>query len=400
MDELEADNEITLDEVRALRKEATFDVPQVESVPEPPEITRQKLIEAQITEEMRRAKEELSELLMIPPSELDYTYPDRPELPESAIFGFSIGEKIVSGQPTGHPAIIVYTTKKLPESDIMPARRVPKRYRGFETDVVESTLGRTFSAEDIRSGRNIRHTADESATLGAIIWDQQATTGDILYLLSCAHVLARGNTSQNQPCKKGDTIANTFFLLQWKVGELSFWTDLQIPSIQPPPGSPIDKWPPNLADCAVARLTTKKVTLESECGYSYQHNLHHHNTGTRVKKCGIASGSTRGTILRDGSNFDKLIRAYCDNTKRDCSGNGIPARYKGLIEIVGDGGSDFAIPGDSGALVVEESTDRPVALITGGNADEHIAYAMPLSTGFNALSDVSGIEFSFIPPLV
>jgi hypothetical protein len=81
--------------------------------------------------------------------------------------------------------------------------------------------------------------------------------------------------------------------------------------------------------------------------------------GMRVIKSGRTTGVTRGVIKATHVNGVQVN--YSDtHTPR-------VATFNSAITIIGDEGQPFSNPGDSGALILEEATGRPVALLFAGD---------------------------------
>src|SRR5437764_13034198 len=65
------------------------------------------------------------------------------------VHAVGIGAKIVGGQPTSEPSIIVFVVKKKPLSELAPEEVIPEEIDGVTTDVYESDIPR-IQAEDKR----------------------------------------------------------------------------------------------------------------------------------------------------------------------------------------------------------------------------------------------------------
>lgn len=89
----------------------------------------------------------------------------------------------------------------------------------------------------------------------------------------------------------------------------------------------------------------------------------------RVIKSGRTTGVTRGTITATNVNG---VQVNYGNVQ-----NQIIATFIDTIEIVGDGNRPFSSPGDSGSVILEESTGRPVALLFAGDGRTTTACNLP-----------------------
>jgi hypothetical protein len=54
-------------------------------------------------------------------------------------------------------------------------------------------------------------------------------------------------------------------------------------------------------------------------------------------------------------------------TWRSTASRSTIAEFDGCIEIEGEGGQSFSMPGDSGAVILEEETGHPSALLFAGD---------------------------------
>lgn len=63
------------------------------------------------------------------------------------VVGHGIGPKVVDGKETANLAIRVFVTEKVPKSELGGGERIPKRFEGFETDVIERSQPRLEAAD-------------------------------------------------------------------------------------------------------------------------------------------------------------------------------------------------------------------------------------------------------------
>ncbi len=81
--------------------------------------------------------------------------------------------------------------------------------------------------------------------------------------------------------------------------------------------------------------------------------------GMRVIKSGRTTGVTRGTIT--AVRVNGVVVNYGTRTSPRL------ATFNDTIQIVGQDGQPFSMPGDSGSVVLEETSGRPVALLFAGD---------------------------------
>jgi hypothetical protein len=118
----------------------------------------------------------------------------------------------------------------------------------------------------------------------------------------------------------------------------------------------------NLFDAAIAVVRDRsKIQLGTILGISnYTPKLKTPVPGMKVIKSGRTTGVTTGTVTGVGVG---LVRVKYEP-------QGAPsfiASFDRCIQIVGDGGRSFSAPGDSGSVILEAATGRPVALLFAGN---------------------------------
>ena len=117
----------------------------------------------------------------------------------------------------------------------------------------------------------------------------------------------------------------------------------------------------NRFDAALAAVTDDEaIALGSILGISnYDPDIHVPRPGMAVVKSGRTTGITRGTVTAVGVNGVQV------NYGTDS--NPIIATFNETIEIVGSTGQPFSLPGDSGSVILEDKTGRPVALLFAGD---------------------------------
>ena len=124
------------------------------------------------------------------------------------VVGIGVGYKIVGGETTQDPAILVLVKEKVPDKQLLSRHRVPKTLNEVPTDVVEvgevKLLGMKIERErPAKPGMSIGHYKISAGTFGALVKDQ--TTGEPL-ILSNNHVLANATDGYDGRANIGDAI--------------------------------------------------------------------------------------------------------------------------------------------------------------------------------------------------
>jgi hypothetical protein len=256
------------------------------------------------------------------------------------IVGVGIGERHIGGHPTGEAAVRVYVVVKDTPSALDEVARVPSAYDGVPTDVVEcgelvaaSNRGRFRPAS---SGVSVGHFEDTAGTLGFV-----ARRDSDVVVVSNNHVFARENRAN-----QGDAIlqpgpADGGAAAQDAIAELGGFERLRFDG-EPTP-----------IDAAFARADAAVVDQQVQGLGQLDPRPLEPEEALMVRKSGRTTGVTRGHVV------DR------DFTAR--------MRYRtGIVILTGQftvKGIDlpFSEPGDSGSLVVDEQTRRPVGLVCGGS---------------------------------
>jgi hypothetical protein len=186
-------------------------------------------------------------------------------------------------------------------------------------------------------------------TLGCFVPRGSGNSGP-LFVLSNNHVLADVNrfpigTRHTQPFSSNpaDVIA-----------ALSDFEPIRFPA----PGSQ----PRNVIDAAIATVTdVTQIVLGRMLNIAnYAPTLLAPVPGMAVTKAGRTTGVTRGTI--------RAIRVRGVQVNYGTRANPIIATFDNAITITGAGGQPFSNPGDSGSVILEQQSGRPVALLFAGDA--------------------------------
>ncbi len=185
-------------------------------------------------------------------------------------------------------------------------------------------------------------------TLGCFVRRGAGNSGP-LFVLSNNHVLADVNrfslgTQFTQPFSSSpaDVIA-----------ALSDFEPIRFPG----PGSQ----PRNVMDAAIASVSDPgQVTLGRMLNIAnYTPQLLAARPGMEVTKAGRTTGVTRGRI--------RAIRVRGVQVNYGTRQNPIIATFDNAITITGAGSAPFSNPGDSGSVILDERSGRPVALLFAGD---------------------------------
>ena len=145
-------------------------------------------------------------------------------------------------------------------------------------------------------------------------------------------------------------------------------------------GTP-DLVPVSVCDAAVASIPDKSMVSSWQgddfSGYDTPVNTVPLTTGLRVKKVGRTTGLTYGTVETLTSISDLQYR-YPNFAAT--------VWFAGIGVVWADDGKEFALPGDSGSLVVTDSGDAAVGLLFAAGAQGDYAWIAPIDTVLNELS--------------
>jgi hypothetical protein len=186
-------------------------------------------------------------------------------------------------------------------------------------------------------------------TLGCFVRRTQGTGGPI-FVLSNNHVLADVNrfpigTKFTQPfsTNPADVVATL--------------SDFE-PVLFPSPGAQ----PRNVIDAAIAVVTDpSQVALGTMLNIAnYVPQLLAPRPGMAVTKAGRTTGVTTGTI--------RAIRVRGVQVNYGTRQQPIIGTFDNAITITGSGGAAFSNPGDSGSVILDASSGRPVALLFAGDS--------------------------------
>jgi hypothetical protein len=290
--------------------------------------------------EMARAyKTELLECMSGAASFAAFAAREMPSEASSNLLGVGFGMKSTEGASFDGLALRVYVRTRLPLAMLSSQEIIPPKINGLPTDVIP--LGDLRAqARPTHCGVSIGHSAVTAGTLGCLV--RRRDDDGAVYILSNNHVLANCNDAaegepilEPGPMDGGDPSRPIAVLTDFE--RLRF-------------GGPI-----NYIDAAIARvldpihvdsrvLSIGPVEQPAMAPALFQ----------SVRKHGRTTLHTLGAIL-DG---DADIRIRYGSRL---------AFFEGQLAISGVGGA-FSDGGDSGSLVVDAVTRRPVALLVGGGS--------------------------------
>jgi len=291
---------------------------------------------------------------------------------QSQIVGIGVGYRFTQKTLTHEQVIKVFVSDKLRESDIDPDFLIPKRVDGFRTDVEESGTGRPHSAGGAFSPQPFSlpvkcgvacgvEQATEVGTIGCLV---QMKNGDVC-ILSNNHILAYG-TADNSPSPP-DLQGRTYRIFQPGPSDGSLIGVLE-------DYVPYKTAESNLVDAAVAK-TASDLSLVDAAHMTYKVNsqVTQATLGMVVTKDGMRTANSIGMITDVGLQQVPM-------------GVGGGVFFDEVIAIRGIGGAPFSLQGDSGSLIVELATKRPVALLIGGVEGRNITYANPIDQVMDELA--------------
>ena len=283
--------------------------------------------------------------------------------PRDNVVGVGVGDKLTKGKRTKQKAVRIYVEKKVAKHAVPKEFLLPTRLGGYPTDVIETGRFRALAPVPVarrrrrpaRPGNSIgfQYTGAEAeyvmaGTFGAVVDDDQGR-----YILSNNHVLANENalpigSAIFQPglLDDGDPAKD-------QIASLTRFIPLVTPGA-------------NLVDCAIAKVLSNNRVAATPLP-----------TVGKLKS-GIPVGATEGMKVHKHGRTTGYTRGHIFDVSADVSidydmGTLI---FQDQILIRQDSGSSFSNEGDSGSMIVDRATQRPVALLFGGSPSHTIANPM------------------------
>ena len=290
--------------------------------------------------------------------QFDATAEESGPVDHSNILGSSISEKIRKGSLTGEPCIRVYVEKKVDPAAIEPGSAIPPVIDGIPTDVVETGAISFLAVNEgdfrrpVPCGIGIAAATPgvrEVGTLGA-----RCVVENSWAILSNNHVLALN-----------DRLPVGTHIVQPGVGADPTKAIAVLHRV-----IPLSTTSENVVDAGVALTGVQYASGQFVSSFTLNPSPVTPFQGQAVRKDGYMTGTTRGQIV--AVNVRIPIRAA----------DGRSFFFVDQLEIQGTG-SQFSAGGDSGSLVVEEGSFRPVALLFAGNGT--FTFATPIQTVMQAL---------------
>lgn len=293
------------------------------------------------------------------------------------IVGYGIMEKRIGDEYTGTLGITVLVRRKVPSSRIAPSAAIPgsmsvgRTRAEVLTDVVESGVIRPQFA----CGSSIGNFRVTWGTQGCLVV-LNAAAGGHLCVLSNNHILANSNPVGGGFARSvaNDGQANADPILSPGPGQGGTFPDDQV--------GVLDRYVPlrpggvaNFVDAAVA-WTAPSVVQARIGSVSNGFRLNPEPIAPAmhmtVRKIGARTGHTLGTII----GMQNLPQV----PYQPAGGSVFQVNMEQQLVIEGSGGVPFSQGGDSGSLIVEANSFRPVALLFAGDeAAPFWTYANPIS---------------------
>jgi len=272
---------------------------------------------------------------------------------DANLVGVGFGAKRTAGQLTGDLAVRVYVTRKIVDERLPRGVRVPKSINGVATDVI--VIGRpVFHARPVELGASISRLNGGGGSVGCIVAKSDSSKS---YFLTAAHVLAlTGDARQGDEVVEPSDGASGSAL----IAKLEAFVALQSDGLI------------NTMDAALAELVRKTdVTNRLPKIGNVNTPAMEPALFQNVRKFGFTTQHTFGTVTDVSAQME--LRAA----------SGRPFLYDQVVVVKGADGK-FSEGGDSGALVVDALTNRPIGLIIGGKGPRTVITPLDrVLTNFN-----------------
>ncbi|MDJ0659869.1 MAG: hypothetical protein QNJ42_10330 [Crocosphaera sp.] len=262
---------------------------------------------------------------------------------DSNIVGVGYGLKVSENAILDDLALRVYVRSKLPKSQLSNHEQIPPEINGKLTDIIPVN-DLSALVRPVECGTSVGHFNITAGTLGCLVKKSTGDDGEI-FILSNNHILADSNEG-----KIGDNILEPGSL-DGGTSPIAKLTDFETINLDDQP---------NFIDAAIAKvinntdvkssiLTIGTVEQPTMPAAMYQ----------SVRKHGRTTGHTVGVIMDLAA--DVRVRF----------GRKI-ANFEDQLAIQGVNGL-FSQGGDSGSLIVDAITRRPVALLFAGGGNQTFA---------------------------
>jgi hypothetical protein len=249
------------------------------------------------------------------------------------IRGIGYGAKLTTGAGLDDVAVRVYVRAKQPKSSLTAGEIVPSEINGVPTDVVQ--VGEIHAASAVQCGVSVGHVKVTAGTIGCVV--TLAGKGNKKFILSNNHVLANANDAV-----VGDKVIQPGSLDGGKLPAIAKLTDFE--KLLFADGTA------NKMDAAIAELVKpNSVTPDLKVIGAMASPVTEPAVFQSVRKHGRTTLHTIGVIMDLAADIK-------------VSYGGQVASFEDQLAVSGVNGV-FADRGDSGALVVDAVTRRPVALL-------------------------------------
>lgn len=271
------------------------------------------------------------------------------------VLGVGLAKKVVRGQRTDEPCVVVFVERKLPPEQLRRRDIIPERIETMKTDVIETGTiyalqARTDRVRPAPGGVSIGHYRITAGTLGVV-----ARRGGVRLILSNNHVLANSNDSslgdailQPGPHDGGtsnDRIATLDEFVPIVFDGFWDWL-LSLFGITRPVR--------NVVDAALAKPLTEPDVSDEVLEIGTVSGTAPAAIGMRIRKSGRTTGLTEGEVTAVSA------------TVRVSYGGLRVARFRDQI-VAGA----MSQGGDSGSLVVDDG-NRAVGLLFAGSTNTTI----------------------------
>lgn len=279
--------------------------------------------------------------------------------PRHNVMGIGLGYKLVRGKPTGELCVRIYVERKLEKQAIPKEFMLPQHIGQVPTDVIET--GRFWAYARATKERSFLRPAQPGCSVGFAF--SGAQTGNVMagtfgavvesggkrFILSNNHVLANENALPVGSIIFQPGLLDKNTPQADQIAKLAKFVTLETSK-------------PNQVDCAIAEVLQNNLvspTVMPKVNKLKSGQPVIAAVGMKVEKTGRTTGYTSGTIRDISANvkvgYDLGTLTFTDQ-----------------IIIVG-GRKSFSDAGDSGSLIVEQKSKRPVGLLFAGSDSHTIA---------------------------
>ena len=279
--------------------------------------------------------------------------------PYQNVVGLGFGVKESGGGIGAAESVRVYVRRKRNERDLTASEKVPAEISGIPTDVIPvgDVVAQAIGVRPVACGVSIGHFLITAGTLGCVV--KPIGAAGPAFILSNNHVLANENQalpndSILEPGRRDGGAAFPPIAKFSRAEPLSFgplvgnWIDAAIAEII----KPADVDPRIFGIGAIDPRPLAATKLQS------------------VRKTGRTTGPTFGSVI------DLSADLWVSYLRGE-------AWFQDQIAIVGAGGNGFSAGGDSGSLIVDSQSNRPVALLFAGGTG--VTFANPIADVLSTL---------------